>query len=350
VARKQHQPSGTQLRDGSRVLLRPIEADDKQLLADAFRRLSDDSRYRRFFAPVDELSAAQLKYLTEVDHHDHEAIIALDTTNGEALGVARYIRTEPETEVAEVAVTVVDDWHGRGLGSALLQRLANRARREGVRQFTALVQADNLSVLGLLEGVGVTRRSRDGTELHLLIDLPKRGLGAQLARTLRVAATGSLAAVDTLAHRVAVGARPAPERPPPDPVGQARVLVVGIDGSLAAERALRVAAELAAALGADLHVVGAYRFAGQLEAIEDLLAHAGRVARSRGRHAETHARHEHPAEALIAVAEEQDADLIVVGGKGVTAAARFLLGSVADQVSRHAPCNVLIVRESLTDS
>jgi GNAT superfamily N-acetyltransferase len=69
-----------------------------------------------------------------VDHHDHEAIIALDPLTGEGVGVARYVRAGADPEVAEVAVTVVDDWQGRGLGRALLERLAARARREGVRR------------------------------------------------------------------------------------------------------------------------------------------------------------------------------------------------------------------------
>ena len=91
------------------------------------------------------LSAAQLDYLVDVDHHDHEAIVAVDPISGEALAVARYIRSNENAEVAEVAevaVTVADDWQGRGLGRALLDRLSYRARREGVRRFTAPVQSD----------------------------------------------------------------------------------------------------------------------------------------------------------------------------------------------------------------
>jgi nucleotide-binding universal stress UspA family protein/GNAT superfamily N-acetyltransferase len=333
-----------ELRDGSRVILRPIQPDDKLLLVDAFERLSDDSRYRRFFSSIRELSPSHLAYLTEVDHHDHEAIIALDRSTGEALGVARYIRAAADREVAEAAVTVVDDWQGRGLGRALLQRLATRARREGVRRFTALVQADNVSVVGLLEGLGAGERSREGADINLLIELPKRGIGAQLARALRAAATGSLVAVDTVAHRVAEGARAPAGRPPPKLGRGMRTIVVGIDGSPAAEHALRAAVELAARLDADMHVVSAYRIPGRRQDAEAVLARARRAAHATGRRPVIHALREHPAEALIAAAEEHDADLIVVGGKGGTAAARFLLGSVADQVARHAPCSVLIVR------
>jgi nucleotide-binding universal stress UspA family protein len=123
-----------------------------------------------------------------------------------------------------------------------------------------------------------------------------------------------------------------------------RTIVVGTDGSPVGEQALREAIELAARLEATLHVVSAYRIPAQRRDAQAVLARARRIAYPAGRRAITHARRDHPAEALIAVAEAHDADLIVVGGKGMTAAARFLLGSIADQVARHAPCNVLIVR------
>jgi L-amino acid N-acyltransferase YncA len=181
------------LRDGVRVTLRAIAPEDKPLLAAMFERLSEESRYRRFFATKDELSAAELDYFAGVDHQDHEAIIALEPSSGEALGVARYIRWTDDTEAAEVAVTVADDWQGRGLGRALLDRLTYRARREGVRRFSAFVQSDNQASLGLVAGVGDTQSQLHGGVVELLIELPpKRGMGAQLTRALRAAAAGTL--------------------------------------------------------------------------------------------------------------------------------------------------------------
>ena len=139
-------------------MLRPIAPEDKPLLAASFERLSKESRYRRFFTIKNELSAAELDYLVDVDHHDHEAIVAIDPLSGEGLGVARYVRSEDDPELAEVAVTVADDWQGRGLGRALLDRLTYRARREGVRRFSALVQSDNWRSLGLVAGSGEPQR------------------------------------------------------------------------------------------------------------------------------------------------------------------------------------------------
>ena len=142
------------LRSGDRVVLRAMRDVDKQALAEGFQRLSAESRYRRFFSPVHELSARQLRYLTEVDHHAHEALLAMDPSTREALGVARFIRTPTDPRVAEVAIAVVDSWHGRGLGTALLEALAARAREEGVERFTGSVLAGNSPMLRLLRKLG----------------------------------------------------------------------------------------------------------------------------------------------------------------------------------------------------
>jgi nucleotide-binding universal stress UspA family protein/GNAT superfamily N-acetyltransferase len=330
------------LRDGARVTLRPIAPGDKPLLAATFERLSEASRYRRFFTTKHELSAAELAYLVDVDHTDHEAIIAIDPSSGEALGVARYIRFKDDAEVAEVAVTVADDWQQRGLGRALLDRLAYRARREGVRRFSALVQGDNPSALRLLADVGDTRREWDSGVVELVVELPpERGMGAKLAGALRAAAAGNLVPAKTLAHRVGVGSSP---RAPVQPGRPIRTIVVGADGSETGGEALAAALRLAGLLGTVLHVVSAYGVLQPPGDAEAVLAAATRAARADGLEAITHARRGDPAEALIAVALEQDADLLVVGNRGMSRGSRFVLGSVADKVSHHAPCNVLIVR------
>ncbi len=168
-------------------------------------------------------------------------------------------------------------------------------------------------------------------------------MGAQLARALRAAAAGTLVPAKTLAHRVAVGVGSSP-RPPVQAGRPIGTIVVGADGSETGAKALAVALRLAAVLGAALHVVSAY---GALQALSDaeaVLAAAARAAHGEGLEAITHARSDDPAEALIAVAEEHDADLLVVGSRSMSRASRFLLGSVPNKVSHHAPCSVLIVR------
>src|SRR5215831_2430990 len=137
------------LRDGSKVVIRPVRSEDAPLLADGFTRLGPASRQLRFLRRKDELSAAELRHYTHVDHHDHEALGALEHTGGRGVGIARYVRDADDPHAAEIAVTVVDDWQGRGLGTELLIRLSARARSEGICRFTALVADDNMAMAAL---------------------------------------------------------------------------------------------------------------------------------------------------------------------------------------------------------
>jgi GNAT superfamily N-acetyltransferase len=178
-----------ELIDGSSVRIRPISPADGDLLRAGFEKLSPESRRRRFLAAITRLSDSMVAYLTDVDHHDHEALLAIDPETGEGAGVARYVR-EPGTDDAEAAVTVADDWQGRGLGTALLELLADRARDEGVRRFKAFVLAGNRPMLEVLEGLGYARPTTPaGDTVELVMELPEDGLGPQLHHALRMAAT-----------------------------------------------------------------------------------------------------------------------------------------------------------------
>jgi nucleotide-binding universal stress UspA family protein len=143
-----------------------------------------------------------------------------------------------------------------------------------------------------------------------------------------------------------------------------RSIVVGTDGSDTATQAVRQAVDLAKAVGATLELVSAYepvseqRLAderrqapgdlqwaiGPREDVDATLEAAAAIARDSGVSVQTSPRQGDPADAILDVAEEHDADLIVVGNKGMTGAKRFLLGSVPNKVSHHAPCSVLIIR------
>lgn len=143
-----------------------------------------------------------------------------------------------------------------------------------------------------------------------------------------------------------------------------RSIVVGTDGSDTAGQAVRQAVDLAKSVGATVELVSAYEpVSGQRlreerrQAPEDLqwavnpredvdatLESAARVAREAGVEVNIYPRQGDPADAILDVAEESGADLIVVGNKGMTGAKRFLLGSVPNKVSHHAPCSVLIIR------
>ena len=126
------------LRDGSHVRVRQGHRSDQELLRRGFERLGPESRYRRFLAPMPELSEAMVRYLVVVDHHDHEAIVALDET-GEGVGVVRYVRITERRDAVEFAVTVIDDWQRRGLGTLLLEVVSARAREESITTFAALM-------------------------------------------------------------------------------------------------------------------------------------------------------------------------------------------------------------------
>lgn len=174
------------LRDGSSVTIRPIRPSDREGLAAGFARLSPDSRYRRFMVPMPELGDRELDYFTRVDHHDHEALLAIDPDSRDGVGVARFVRTG--AGVAEPALTVADDWQGRGVGTALLSALVERARAEGIATFEAPVLATNSEAIHVLESLGPASRRQDGGVITFRIELPAapeeglwRGLLAQFA-------------------------------------------------------------------------------------------------------------------------------------------------------------------------
>jgi RimJ/RimL family protein N-acetyltransferase len=148
------------LRDRSKVLIRQVRSTDAPLLADGFARLSARSRRMRFLTDKVTLSPAELRYLTEIDHHDHEALGALSTADGRGVGIARYIRDADDPQAAEIALTIADDWQGRGLGTELLAQLSDRARQAGICRFTALIAADNMAMARLLHNTGADLAGR----------------------------------------------------------------------------------------------------------------------------------------------------------------------------------------------
>jgi GNAT superfamily N-acetyltransferase len=177
------------LRDGSRIRVRPGRPSDRDLLIRGFERLSPESRYRRFLAATPELTDDMVRYLTEIDHHDHEAMAAFDERTGEGVGVARYVRRADRPETAEVAVTVVDAWQRKGVATVLLEVLAGRARAEGITSFTAVLLSSNQDMIDLIDSLGpaqVVRREMGTTEVE--VPLHEDGLSPVLRKLLRIAA------------------------------------------------------------------------------------------------------------------------------------------------------------------
>lgn len=328
------------LRDGASLEIRPISSQDRELLRAAFERLSPESRYRRFFGPMPELSERELDYLTQVDHRDHEALVAIDPKSGELVGVARFIRMSAGGHVAEPAITVADDWQGRGIGTALLQALADRAREEDISRFEAPVLATNAEAIRVLEALGETTKRREGREVQLTIELPLAEAPSAGWRTLlREFALSALEPGRTIIGRVWARRSGSPQD------ARTNVIVVGTDGSPSSRDAVQAASSLARLSGARVEVIGAVRFltvdASDINAVVNETA---RTLRDEGVDAKAEIRRGDPALVLTDVAFEHNARLIVVGAGDRGKAARRLMGSVADFVAQRAPCNVLIVR------
>jgi GNAT superfamily N-acetyltransferase len=182
------------LRDGSHIRIRQGHSADRELLLRGFERLSPESRYRRFLASMPKLSESIVRYLTEIDHHDHEAMIALDEETGEGIGVARYVRNPERPEVAEVAVTVIDDWQGRGVGTLLLEVLSARAREEGIKSFTALMLATNEEMMDVIKTLGPLQIvDQEAGTVEIEMPIPEIGLSPTLKKLLRITARNDVA-------------------------------------------------------------------------------------------------------------------------------------------------------------
>jgi RimJ/RimL family protein N-acetyltransferase len=180
------------LRDGSTVLVRAVRPDDRELFVEGFKKMSGESRYRRFMSHKKQLSERELDFFTQLDHDRHEAIGAIDVETGEGLGVARMHRSEGDPELAEAAVTVVDDWQGRGLGGLLLGRLTDRARELGVHRFEASLFTSNRAMLSLFDRLGCMRSQRQGLDvLEIDVELPVGESEEALSTALRSVAEGS---------------------------------------------------------------------------------------------------------------------------------------------------------------
>lgn len=173
----------TELRDGTKVLIRPITPEDKASLREGFERLSEVSRYRRCARAVKELTEEQLRYFTEIDYVDHMAWVAMDADSpGVGLGVARYIRFTERPNAAEVAITVVDSHQGKGLGTVLLGVLAQSAAENGIDTWVAYVLSDNTPMLKLFHHLGAGRATLEERGV-MRVEIPVPSDPEQIPRT-----------------------------------------------------------------------------------------------------------------------------------------------------------------------
>jgi RimJ/RimL family protein N-acetyltransferase len=336
----------TRLRDGSAVVIRPLDPEDRELLRSGFERLSERSRYLRFQSPLPELSDDQLSYLTVIDHHNHEALLAVDPEHDDAIGVARFVRVSDG--VAECAIVVADEWQNRGLGSELLERLVDRAHEEGIERFTALVLADNTDALRLLERLGDAVRRGEGSQVELEIELPARPeSSAQLRLILAAAARGLLVPATTMWRQVADFVH---RRGRPDAVTEPANVIVAhafMADDTEDAPALTVAAGLAAARSAHVHLVDSYWpvLSNRADADKRLAAAADELRR-RGIGVTAHLHGGDTVDAVIDVAEETEAALIVIDPRAASMLTPWRAYSLPARVCARAPCDVLIARDA----
>jgi len=155
------------LRDGTVATLRSIRPDDKERLLRAFRALEPESVYRRVFSAKSDLSAEELRRLTELDPGREAALVA--TLEDEIIGVGRYVVAG---DGAEVAFTVEEDYQGLGIATRLLRHLVTLARKSGIREFEAFVLPGNSAMLGVFERSGLAARvSRQEGQLRVKMRL-----------------------------------------------------------------------------------------------------------------------------------------------------------------------------------
>jgi acetyltransferase len=147
------------LRDGRRVSVRPIRADDAPLLQRLFAGLSERSRYQRFMQYVSELSPAMLVRFTRIDYHRELALLALH--GDELIAVGRYAPDE-DGRNAEFALVVADAWQGRGLGRQLLERLVKQARKAEYQALYGHILDANRDMLELARKLGFAAVGRSG--------------------------------------------------------------------------------------------------------------------------------------------------------------------------------------------
>lgn len=161
------------LPDGGRAALRPVTPEDKPRVREAFRRLSCESRYRRFFTPLSKLDGKLLDRLTSADGVDHVVWAALDPDRPDdpGMGAASYWRSTTDRSEAEFSVTVADEHQGRGIGTLLLATLWLLALRAGIERFCLIALSDNVPVIHWMESLGALIASDNGSTCEMRLDL-----------------------------------------------------------------------------------------------------------------------------------------------------------------------------------
>jgi RimJ/RimL family protein N-acetyltransferase len=160
------------LRDGRRVEIRALRAEDRDDLLAAIERASTQSLYRRFFGVKRKFTEKEIAFFLNIDFQTHVALVAVAEQDGRQMivGGGRYIVERPGT--AEVAFAVVDDFQGQGIGAALMRHLTLIARDAGLKEFIAEVLPDNTAMLKVFEKSGLRLRTKRETQVvHVALEV-----------------------------------------------------------------------------------------------------------------------------------------------------------------------------------
>lgn len=163
------------LRNGRAVVVRQLRGEDAPELARVAANLSERSRYLRFQTAIRELSPETLAELTDIDHHDHEALVAVVPGAADIVGVARFVRESDAPNTAELAIEVADDWQHQGVGTLLMTRLARRAAELGISHFNAEILSENTPMLAFARAFGEARLDRHGSTVTVRTVNPEAG-------------------------------------------------------------------------------------------------------------------------------------------------------------------------------
>jgi RimJ/RimL family protein N-acetyltransferase len=158
------------LRDGRQFRVRALKSDDRAGLLSAVSQSSAQSLYRRFFSPKRNFTEGEVAYSMDVDFVGHVAPVAEleENDRGAIIGGGRYVLVEPGK--AEVAFVVVDRYQEQGVGTALMRHLAAIARHAGLKELTAEVLAENISILKVFKKSGLrVRTTRDAGVIHVAL-------------------------------------------------------------------------------------------------------------------------------------------------------------------------------------
>ena len=161
----------SRLRDGTAVTLRPIRPDDAEREARFVRELSDESRYYRFMDHVRDLSPSVLAHFTQIDYHDHMALVTTTQAGAELLqiGVARYVVDVDSPLHAEFAIAIADAWQNRGVGARLMAHLITAAQARGLTLLFSDVLSGNRKMLSLMNKLGFIMTHDDASTATAVI-------------------------------------------------------------------------------------------------------------------------------------------------------------------------------------